>query len=127
MIIDALNEFFAGQSLAANATSKVIDLGNRGTGDTCIPVVLQITESAVGAGTAKVTFESSDTKAFTIAKELASTAAVPTAELKTGYRFSIRSLPKTKLRWIRAKLVVTGLTGGKIEVAVVADVDNYKD
>ena len=127
MIIDALNEFFNGQSLAANATSKVIDFGNRGIGATYIPVLIQITEDAAGAGTAKVTFESSDTKDFTVTKEMASTAAIPAADLKAGYRFPIRIMPKTNQRWIRAKLVIAGLTGGKIEVAVVADVDDNKE
>lgn len=123
MVIDGLNTFFSGQSLAANATSKVIDLGNGGSGATCLPLLMQITETAVGAGSAKLVFESSDTKDFTVVKELASTAAVPAASLKAGYRFSVSVLPKTSQRWIRAKLVVAGLTGGKLEVALTLDVD----
>ena len=123
MIIDALNTFFSAQSLAANATSEGIDLGEGGTGAGCLPLLIQVTQGATGAGTAKLTFEASNTKDFTVVTELASTAAVPAADLKAGYRFSIRMLPKSSLRWVRAKLTVAGLTGGKIEVALVLDVD----
>ena len=56
MIIDALNTFFSAQSLAANATSEGIDLGEGGTGAGCLPLLIQVTQGATGAGTAKLTF-----------------------------------------------------------------------
>ena len=127
MILDAKNEFFSQQVLTANKTSKVIDLCVRGTGATHIPVLLQVTDDAVGGGTAKVTFEGSETEDFAVKVELESTAAIPAVTLKAGYKLPIRVLPRSKMRYIRAQLIVAGLTAGKIEVAVTTGISDNKE
>ena len=124
MIIDACNEFFVHQPLSAAATSRVIDLGAGGTGATMLPLLMQITKSAVGSGSAKLVVEGSNAKDFSASVVLADTGDVAVAKLKMGFRFPLRSLPKSCLRYVRLKLISTGVTAGTVSASVVADIQD---
>ena len=124
MIIDACNEFFVHQSLAAAATSRVVDLGVGGSGATMVPLLMQITKTAVGAGSAKFVVEGSNNKDFSASVVLADTGDVAAAKLKMGFRFPLQNLPKCNLRYVRLKLVSTGITAGTVSAALVLDIQD---
>ena len=123
MYLDYLNCFFENQPISAAATSTVVDLGNRGVKATNIPLVAQITQTAVGTGSVTLTFESSDDKAFGAVNELVK-VQIPAAQLVAGYQFPLRVVPRTTERYMRVKLSSTGITGGKIYVGVTPDLQD---
>ena len=123
MYLDHLNCFFNNQPISAAATSTVVDLGNRGVKATSIPLVAQITQTAVGTGSVTLTFESSDDKAFGTVKELVK-VQIPAAQLVAGYQFPLRVVPRTTDRYMRVKLASATISAGRIYVGVAADLQD---
>ena len=126
MIIDACNEFFVHQPMNAATVSAVVDLGNRGTGATHIPLLLQVTEAATGGGSLEVIVEGSDDKDFTVKEVLASTGDVAVQSLRSGFQLPLAALPKSALRYMRLSLVPNDINSGTISAAVVADLQDAK-
>ena len=123
MYLDRLNCFFDNQPIAAAATSTVVDLGSRGVRATFIPLVAQITKTAVGTGSVTLTFESSKDEAFTAANELAK-VQIPAAQLVAGYQFPLRAVPRTTDRYMRVKLASATISAGSIYIGVTADLQD---
>ena len=123
MYLDKLNCFFDNQSIASAATSAVVDLGNRGVKATYIPLVAQITKTAVGTGSVTLTFESSDDKAFGTASELVK-VQIPAAQLIAGYQFPLRVVPRTTDRYMRVQLASATISAGSIYVGVASDLQD---
>ena len=123
MYLDHLNCFFENQPISAAATSTVVDLGNRGVKATSIPLVAQITQTAVGTGSVTLTFESSDDKAFGVVNELVK-VQIPAAQLVAGYQFPLRVVPRTKDRYMRVRLASATISAGSIYVGVAADLQD---
>ena len=123
MYLDHLNCFFNNQPISAAATSTVVDLGNRGVKATSIPLVAQITQTAVGTGSVTLTFESSDDKAFGTVNELVK-VQIPAAQLVAGYQFPLRVVPRTTDRYMRVKLASATISAGRIYVGVAADLQD---
>ena len=123
MYLDRLNCFFDNQSIATAATSAVVDLGARGIKATYVPLVAQITKTAVGTGSVTLTFESSKDKAFGSANELLK-VQIPAAQLIAGYQFPLRVVPRTKDRYMRVKLASATISAGSIYVGVAVDLQD---
>ena len=124
MYLDRLNCFFDNQSIAtAAATSAVVDLGAQGIKATYVPLVAQITKTAVGTGSVTLTFESSEDKAFGSANELLN-VQIPAAQLIAGYQFPLRVVPLTKYRYMRVQLASATISAGSIYVGVAVDLQD---
>lgn len=96
---------------------------------TPLPLLIQVVEAFKGCNSVKVAVQTSATEDFTEVVTLAETAAIPVAELVSGYKFPINFMPKGNLGYTRLYYTVDGTaTAGKIDAGVVAGHDNsYQD
>jgi hypothetical protein len=129
MIFDKQTMFSDAQAFTADAAStNVIDLGpiksKRQTGwGSKIPIVIQVVEAFNTLTSLEIKVQESDAEGFgSGVVDLATTGAIPVADLKAGYRANIDVLPKkTSKRYLRLYYDVTGTanTTGKITAGVV--------
>lgn len=131
MIFDKTTLLSDQQAITATAAStNVIDLGpiktgivrDVGKGADC-PLLVQVTEAftAAGAATLTITLECDDNEAFSSAKTLWTSGAIPKATLVAGYVVLPEYLPRgTNERYIRMNYTVaTGpMTAGKIVAGI---------
>lgn len=136
MHLDAQNLFSDAQALTATAVStNYIDLGATATpalapaalkrdigGNYDIPLLVQVVESFAGGTSVAVAIQMAADSAFTSPQTVATSAAIPVADLKAGYKFSIPTIPPgANLRYMRLNYTVVGVpTGGKITAGIAA-------
>lgn len=138
MLLDGELQFSNRQAITGTAAStNVIDLGDTGTrpwsgakltrdiGGWCNDLLIQVTQDFTGGTSVQVQIQTDDNAAFSSAKTVGQTAAVPVADLKAGYRFSLHDFPiGTSERYVRLNYVVVGTpTAGTITAAVAAGTD----
>lgn len=138
MLLDGETQFSNRQAITATvASTNTVDLGDTGTrpwsgakltrdiGGWSNDLLIQVTQDFVGGTSVQVEIQTDDNAAFSTAKTVGSTAAVPVADLKAGYRFSLADFPVgTSERYVRLNYVVVGVpTAGTITAAVTAGVD----
>lgn len=138
MILDKQAIFSDQQVVTATvASTNTIDLGATGTpvsgktalksdlGISDVPLLIQVTETFAGATSVQVTIQTDDNTAFSSPTNVASTAAVPVADLKAGYQFPIVWVPRgVKERFVRLNYTVAGTgTAGKITAGLTTGVD----
>lgn len=139
MIFDRTTQYSNGQAFTATAVStNVIDhlaagipygssvalTRDLGVGPE-VPILVQVTETFTGLTSVQVTYQTCDAEGFGSGVDnVISTAAVPVAELKAGYQFSIDQIPfKSRKRYSRLNYTVVGTgTAGKITSGAVAAV-----
>lgn len=143
MILDQQNIFSDKQNLAQAAGShlstNVIDLGEHGSHPRGgvpsrdpgrgggIPLLVQVTEDFIGGTNAKVQVVNADSAdmgtGLVVVQE---SAAIATAQLKAGFRFSVDRIPEgTKKRYLALRYVTTGtFTAGKITAGLVLDIQS---
>lgn len=139
MIVDNSQIFSDHQAITATAAStNILDLGasprpkgwvadyvrDKGEGKP-IPIAVQVTQDFNTLTSLTVSLEMSDTEAFTVATTVASTGAIPLADLKAGKALpALQRLPLgITQRYIRLKYTVAGTspTTGKVFAGVVMD------
>lgn len=140
MLLDGETQFSNRQAITATAVStNVIDLGATGTranansalrrdiGDWGNDLLVQVTQDFAGGTSLAVQVQTDDNAGFTSPTTVGQTAAVPVADLKAGYRFSLGDFPiNTAERFVRLNYVVVGtMTAGTITAAVTAGVSRY--
>ncbi len=120
MILDEQALFSNKQAVTTSAASTNIikSVGEISYGKE-IPVVFQVDEDFAGATSVTFAIQTSANEAFSTPVTLATTAAVPVANLKQGYISSMNYMPKGNLGYIRAYYTVAGTaTAGKISAGV---------
>lgn len=138
MIVDNTLVFSDGQAITADAGStNVVDIGAAGTPyghsaavardigkATDIPIWVSVTESFTNLTSLTISLQTDDNAAFSSAKTVATSAAIPLASLVAGYKFTWpATLPEgTDERYLRLYYDVTGTApdAGKIFAAIVA-------
>lgn len=136
MIFDRQSLLSDAQAVTANAAStNVIDLGPIATGykrrvglGKKIPLAIQVVEDFNTLTSLEIKVQGSDTENFSSAVDLATTGAIPVADLKAGYRASIDVIPRNQeQRYIRLSYVVDGTapTAGKVTAGVVLGDNSY--
>lgn len=136
MIFDAQTKFSAAQAVTATAVStNVIDLGAAGIpygGSVAltrdfgvtdkIPLAIQVVANFATLTSLTVSVETDDNEAFSSATTVATTPAIPVAQLVAGYQFTIDDIPfRTRERYVRLRYTVGGsnATAGAITAGVV--------
>lgn len=128
MLFDKQALFSDNQAITATANSDNVVCMAKGvikevTFGEPMPLRIQVTEAFAGLTSLTVALETASTEKFEDAATLASTAAIPAAELKAGYVFPINFIPKGNLGYMRLKYTVDGTaTAGTITAGVVAGV-----
>lgn len=132
MLLDGETQFSNRQALTATAVStNYIDLQDTGTrqlsgtkltrdiGGWGRDLLVQVTQDFVGGTSVQVQVQVDDNPAFTTPRVTGQTAAVPVADLKAGYRFSLHDFPiGTNERYVRLNYVVVGTpTAGNVTAA----------
>lgn len=140
MLLDGETQFSNRQAITATAAStNTIDLGATGTrshspvpltrdiGGWDMDLLVQVTQAFAGGTSLAVQIQTDDNVGFTSPTVVASTAAVPVAELVAGYKFSLADFPrKTAERYVRLNYVAVGtFTAGNVTAAVTAGVDRH--
>lgn len=136
MHLDAQNIFSDRQALTATANStNHLDLGATSTvagapsalkrdlgGAQDIPLLIQVVEAFTGGTSVEVQIQVDDNNAFSSAKLVASSGAIPVAQLVAGYKFNPPVVPLgTDERYMRLRYVVTGTpTAGRITAGIAA-------
>ncbi len=125
MLLDAENMFSDDQAVTATANStNIIDLGvdrDIGPGEP-VPLLCQVTENFATLTSLTVSIETDDNASFSSAKVLATSRAVPVAELLAGFKFPFEHMPIGTERYLRLVYTVGGsnATAGKITAGVTA-------
>lgn len=134
MLLDKQNMFSDAQEVKATAASEnTIEMSkgflNEVAFGTPLPLLIQVVEDFAGLTSIKVGIQTAKTSDFTSPVTLVESAAVPLAELKAGYKFTIPYVPKGNQGFMRAYYTVVGTgTAGKITAGIAADHDNsYQD
>lgn len=137
MLLDGETQFSNRQALTATAPStNFIDLQEvgrrahsnvaltRDIGGWDMDLLVQVTQDFVGGTSVTVQVQVDDNPGFTSPTTVGATAAVPVAQLKAGYRFSLNDFPVgTNERYVRLNYVVAGVpTAGHVTAAVTAGV-----
>lgn len=140
MLLDGETQFSNRQAITASAAStNFIDLqatGTRANADAPLTadiggwghdLLIQVTQDFVGGTSLQVQLQTDDNPGFTTPTTVGATAAVPVAQLKAGYRFSMSDFPVgTKERYVRLNYVAVGtFTAGHITAAVTAGTDRH--
>jgi len=135
MILDTENMFSDDQDLAQTAaaydSTNVVDLGvDRDIGKGVpVPIVIQVTETFVGAtATLKVQVETDDNAAMSSSEILYSSELIGVASLVAGYKFQINVMPRTNQRYLQLVYTIgtATTTAGKVTAGVVAgDQDSF--
>lgn len=135
MILDKENMFSIDQALTASAPSKLIidltpiegDFRDMGIGEP-LELFAQVTEQAKAAGDAKVqiVLETAADKAFSNAKAIFQSVAMPIAELNAGKRI-VGRVPHGVIKYLRLSYLVTDgpLTAGKFTAGITLTVDAH--
>ena len=140
MIFDAQGKFSAAQAVTATAVSfNSIDLlaagipygssaaQNRALGLFDIPLLIQVVENFNTLTSLTFSVETDDNSAFSSATTVATTPAIPLAQLVAGYQASFDRIPRKVVeRHIRLRYTVIGTnpTLGKITAGIVASVQS---
>lgn len=127
-ILSNQNLFSDRQALTASAAStNTIDLGPIDAGmrrdigpGKAIPVLLQVVEDFAAGTSVQVSLQVDDNTAFSSAKTVVQTAAIPVATLKAGYQFHLDYIPRgTDERYMRLNYTVAGTpTAGRITAGI---------
>jgi len=119
--------FSDNQAITADAASTNVLDYSKGklkeiTFGTPIPVRIQVTEDFATLTSLTIKLQTATDAAFTTPVELATTGAIPVADLKAGYAASINYMPKGNKGFLRLYYDVTGsnATTGKITAGIVA-------
>lgn len=125
MILDKENLLSEDQAITATAAStNVIDLGvDRDIGKGIpVPVLIQVTADFASLTDLTATIETATDEAFSSPETLATSGAVPVADLKAGYQFPIQYLPLGTKRYVRVNYTVGGVnaTAGTVTAGIVA-------
>jgi len=125
MIFDKTNLFSEHQAVTATAVStNVIDLGvDRDIGKGVpVPVDIRVTETFATLTSLTVEVQTSEDEAFTSPETLATTGAIPAADLTVGNVFSVQFMPLGTQRYVRLNYVVAGTaaTTGTVHAGIVA-------
>lgn len=125
MILDETTLFSNRQAVTATAPStNVVDLGpvgipagrDIGKGKP-IPILIQVVESFDKLTTLAVALQVSADESFTSPKTVATTPAIPVADLVAGYQFVLDYVPRgTDERYMRLNYTVVGTTPDKGKV-----------
>jgi len=126
MILDLENLFSNNQDLAQTAaaydSTNVIQLPKRSSLGEPLHLLIQVTETFVGAtATMTIDVETDDNAAFASATTLASTAAIGVATLVAGYEFTIHFVPRADEGFLRLEYTIgtATTTAGKITAGLV--------
>ncbi|MDB6151461.1 MAG: hypothetical protein JWQ44_2909 [Chthoniobacter sp.] len=108
-----------------DATNTLRDLGAGGE----VPCLVQVVETFAGLTTLTITLETADDAALTTnAVVLASSAAIPVASLKAGYKpGGLRFMPSGTMKQyygLRYTVGGTNATAGKITAAIAVEVQS---
>jgi len=125
MIMDKTNLFSDDQAITASAVStNVIDLGvSRDIGKgTPVPVLIQVTKDFATLTSLTATIETSETEDFSSSETLATSGAVPVADLVAGRNLAPQFMPIGVQRYLRISYTVAGssATAGTVTAGVVA-------
>lgn len=85
-------------------------------------LLIQVTADFSGGTSIAVSLQTDDNPAFSSATNVVTTAAIPVATLKAGYRFPLTEFPVgTTERYVRLNYTVVGtMAAGTITAAVIA-------
>ncbi|TDX30761.1 hypothetical protein DFO67_10416 [Modicisalibacter xianhensis] len=126
MIFDSTVLFSDGQAITATANStNVVDLGvSRDIGKGVpVPLLIQVTEDFNNLVDLTVTVQTDTDEAFGAPTTLATSGAIPLADLVAGYQFPLQYMPTGTERYVRVTYTVSGATAptqGKVTAGVVA-------
>lgn len=136
MHLDAQNLFSDAQALTATAVStNHIDLGDTAQpvlspaalkrdigGNYDIPLLVQVVEDFADGTSVTVQVQVAAANSFASPKVVASSPAIPVADLKAGYKFPVPVIPfGADQRYMRLNYVVVGTpTAGKITAGIAA-------
>jgi len=124
MILDLENLFSDQQIVTVTASStNVLKLPKDLAKGNPVPLLLQVTEAFVGATSVAVSIRTSATVsagALVSPTVLATTAAIPVASLKAGYKFPLGHIPQGTLNYVDLLYTVVGTaTAGKVTSGIV--------
>lgn len=125
MIFDKENLFSEDQAVTATAVStNVVDLGvDRDIGKGVpVPVVIQVTEDFATLTSLTAEIQTASDEAFSSPEVLATSGAVPAADLVTGKQLALQYMPLGTKRYLRINYTVAGTTAtaGTVTAGVVA-------
>lgn len=125
MILDKENLFSDDQAITASAAStNVVDLGvSRDIGKGVpVPVLIQVTADFATLTSLTAEIETSDDEAFSSSETLATSGAIPAADLVAGYQFPMQYMPLGTKRYVRVNYTVAGTdaSAGTVTAGVVA-------
>lgn len=125
MILDKENLFSDDQAITASAAStNVVDLGvSRDIGKGVpVPVLIQVTADFATLTSLTAEIETSDDEGFSSSETLATSGAIPAADLVAGYQFPMQYMPLGTKRYVRVNYTVAGTnaSAGTVTAGVVA-------
>ncbi len=125
MILDTQNLFSNAQAITASAAStNYIDFGNAReiAYGTPLELLIQVVEDFATCTSVTFALQTDDNASFSSPTTLATTAAIPVADLVAGYRPSLKYIPKGNERYMRIYYTVAGAdaTAGKVTSGIVA-------
>ncbi len=125
MILDKENLFSDDQAITASAAStNVVDLGvSRDIGKGVpVPVLIQVTADFATLTSLTAEIETSDSEDFSSSDTLATSGAIPAADLVAGYQFPMQYMPLGTKRYVRVNYTVAGTnaSAGTVTAGVVA-------
>lgn len=125
MIFDKENLFSEDQAVTATAVStNVVDLGvDRDIGKGVpVPVVIQVTEDFATLTSLTAEIQTASDEAFSSPTVLATSGAVPAADLVAGKQLALQYMPLGTKRYLRINYTVAGTdaTAGTVTAGVVA-------
>lgn len=121
MYLDEQALFSDKQAITASAasTNVIKTNGDIAKGEP-VEMLAQVVADFAGLTSVKLGVQTSDTENFSSADTLAETAAIPVADLKAGYVFPLKFLPKGIKKFLRLYYTVAGTgTAGKITAGIV--------
>lgn len=140
MLLDKETQFSNRQAITASAPStNHINLQptgrrphsntvvSRDLGMSDIPMLVQVTDAFSGGTSVQVSVQTDDNAAFSSPKTVIQTAAIPVADLKAGYQFTIDRFPiGANEQYVRLYYTVAGTpTAGTITASAVAGVQYH--
>ena len=140
MLLDKETQFSNRQAITASAPStnhiNLQPTGRRPHSNTVvgrdlgmsdIPLLIQVTDSFTGGTSVQVSVQTDDNAAFTTPTTVIQTAAIPVADLKAGYQFTIDDFPiGVREQYVRLYYTVVGTpTAGTITASAVAGVQRH--
>jgi hypothetical protein len=116
MILDEQSIFSDKQAITSStASTNIIKAVGEIAYGTEIPIFFQVEEDFAGATSVAFSIQTAEDENFTTTVTLATTGAIPIAQLKKGYFATLNYMPKGNLGYIRSYYTVVGTaTAGKI-------------